>query len=179
MGTTGLIYVAIVAAWAAYLVPMLLRRNDEEGRRRSAQKYSSSTARVLSRQSGEAHRARYVVRPRSSSVDVPVEEARSPETPPAGSSAAGTSDAPRPYASNRAARMAAMRRRRVLSILMLSLLSVTALVSFAMLPWWSLTVPVVLIVVFVAAVRVQLRRAARIRAEVHAARIARAEAYHD
>jgi len=75
--------------------------------------------------------------------------------------------------------MAAMRRRRVLSILMLSLLSVTALVSFAMLPWWSLTVPVVLIVAFVAAIRVQLRRAARIRAEVHAARIARAEAYHD
>ena len=42
MGTTGLIYVAIVAAWAAYLVPMLLKRNDEVSRRRSAEKYSSS-----------------------------------------------------------------------------------------------------------------------------------------
>ena len=57
MGTTGLIYVAIVAAWAAYLVPMLLKRNDEARRRPVS---SSADARVLSR---DPSRPRYVVRP--------------------------------------------------------------------------------------------------------------------
>ena len=69
MGTTGLIYVAIVAAWAAYLVPMLLKRNDEASARRSAEKYSSSEARVLSRATDVQARSRYVVRPPGQSPD--------------------------------------------------------------------------------------------------------------
>lgn len=72
-----------------------------------------------------------------------------------------------------------MRRRRVLSILTLSLLTVTALSSFAMLPWWSLAIPAVLIVTFIVMTRVQLRRAARRRAELESERRARTEAVHD
>jgi hypothetical protein len=173
MGTTGLIYVAIVAAWAAYLVPMMLKRNDEVSRRRSAEKYSSSDARVLSRQNDGQARTRYVVKhPPTSRAD-------------AGDGASGDdapemlAPAPRRYVPNRAGRVAAMRRRRVLSILTLSLLTVTALSSFAMLPSWSLAVPAVLIVTFIAMTRVQLRRGARRRAELHAERRARAEAVHD
>jgi hypothetical protein len=169
MGTTGLIYVAIVAAWAAYLVPMLLRRNDEASRRRSAERYSSSNARVLSRQSDETHRARYVVRP---TREVPLQG-------DVDGVAGEPAPAPRRYAPNRAGRVAAMRRRRVLSILTLSLLSITALASLAMVPWWLLAIPAVLIVAFIMATRVQLRRIARRRAELHAARRARAEAFHD
>jgi hypothetical protein len=171
MGTTGLIYVAIVAAWAAYLVPMMLKRNDEVSRRRSAEKYSSSDARVLSRQNdGQAH-ARYVVKhphtSRDSGNDAPAVDAP------------GVPGPPLRYAPNRARRVAAMRRRRVLSILTLSLLTVTALSSFAMLPWWSLAIPVVLIVTFIVMTRVQLRHTARLRAELQAERRARAEAVHD
>jgi hypothetical protein len=169
MGTTGLIYVAIVAAWAAYLVPMLLRRNDEASRRRSAERYSSSNARVLSRQSDETRRARYVVKP---TREVPLQG-------DADGVAGEPAPAPRRYAPNRAGRVAAMRRRRVLSILTLSLLSITALASLAMVPWWLLAIPAVLIVAFIMATRVQLRRIARRRAELHAARRARAEAFHD
>ncbi|WP_328328586.1 hypothetical protein OHA70_03905 [Kribbella sp. NBC_00382] len=163
MGTTGLIYVAIVAAWAAYLVPMLLKRNDEASARRSAEKYSSSEARVLSRATDVQARSRYVVRPPGQSPDE-VSEDLSP---------------PARHVPNRARRVAAMRRRRVLSILTLSLLSVTALASFQMLAWWTLSVPATLIVGFVVLTRVQLRRQARERAAVAAERRARAEAHHD
>ncbi|ONI71659.1 hypothetical protein BWI15_15995 [Kribbella sp. ALI-6-A] len=181
MGTTGLIYVAIVAAWAAYLVPMMLKRNDEASRRRSAEAYSSSAARVLSRADGT--RARYVVRSPGTGV-----------TTPAGTTVTGTSahgamvtatgtpvaEPPPPrYIPNRARRVAAMRRRRVLSILTLSLLSMTALAGLGILLWWSVSIPAVLIVAFIVLTRVQLRRQARERAALVAARRARAAARHD
>jgi cytoskeletal protein RodZ len=162
MGTTGLIYVAIVAAWAAYLVPMMLKRSDEVNQRRSAEKYSSSAARVLSRQSDVQSRSRYAVRP-------------------AGSESALVTDPspPQQYVPNRARRVAAMRRRRVLSILTLSLLSVTALAGLGMLLWWTVAIPSTLIVAFVVLTRVQLRRQARERAALAAERRARAEARHE
>ena len=160
MGTTGLIYVAIVAAWAAYLVPMLLKRNDEASRRRSAEKYSQEHARVLSR---DPSRPRYVVRP-AGAVNDPVTE----DLPP-----------PKRYVPNRARRVAAMRRRRVLSILTLSMLSVTALAGLEILLWWTVSIPAGLIVAFVVLTRVQLRRQARERAALAAQRRVRAQARHD
>jgi hypothetical protein len=150
MGTTGLIYVAIVAAWAAYLVPMWLKRGDEA--RRTPTVPSSDEARVLSR---DPSRPRYVVRP-------------------AGSTAADDPSPPKRYVPNRARRVAAMRRRRVLSILTLSLLSVVALAGLAILPWWSVAVPGSLIVAFVVLTRVQLRRQARERVRAAAERRTRA-----
>ncbi|TCO48463.1 hypothetical protein EV646_104283 [Kribbella antiqua] len=161
MGTTGLIYVAIVAAWAAYLVPMLLKRNDEASRRRSAEKYSSEHARVLSR---DPSRPRYVVRPAGAADD----RVATDDLPP-----------PKRYVPNRARRVAAMRRRRVLSILTLSLLSVTALAGLGILLWWTVSIPAGLIVAFVVLTRVQLRRQARERAVEAAERRARAQARHD
>ncbi|WP_410785413.1 hypothetical protein [Kribbella sp. C-35] len=155
MGTTGLIYVAIVAAWAAYLVPMWLKRGEEARRRPVVP--SSDEARVLSRDSS---RTRYVVRP-------------------AGTTAADDSSPPKRYVPNRARRVAAMRRRRVLSILTLSLLSVVALAGLAMLPWWTVAVPGTLIAGFVVLTRLQLRRQARTRTQTAAERRARAQARHD
>jgi hypothetical protein len=167
MGTTGLIYVAIVAAWAAYLVPMLLKRNDEVSARRSAEKYSTSDARVLSRQTDVQARSRYVVRPPGASSAPESDEVVTDPSPPTR------------YVPNRARRVAAMRRRRVLSILTLSLLSVTALAGLGILLWWTVAIPATLIVAFVVLTRVQLRRQARERAALAAERRARAEAHHD
>jgi hypothetical protein len=155
MGTTGLIYVAIVAAWAAYLVPMWLKRGDEARRKPTVP--SSDEARVLSR---DASRTRYVVRP-------------------PGAAAADDASPPTRYIPNRARRVAAMRRRRVLSILTLSLLSVVALAGLAMLPWWSVAVPATLIAGFVVLTRVQLRRQARTRAALAAERRTRDRSRHD
>ncbi|WP_327637512.1 hypothetical protein OHB24_03705 [Kribbella sp. NBC_00482] len=155
MGTTGLIYVAIVAAWAAYLVPMWLKRGEEARRRPVVP--SSDEARVLSRDSS---RTRYVVRP-------------------AGTTTAGDSSPPKRYVPNRARRVAAMRRRRVLSILTLSLLSVVALAGLAMLAWWTVAIPGTLIAGFVVLTRVQLRRQARARTQTAAERRARTQGRHD
>ncbi|GAA2793487.1 divisome protein SepX/GlpR [Kribbella solani] len=155
MGTTGLIYVAIVAAWAAYLVPMWLKRGDEARRRPVS---SAADARVLSR---DPSRPRYVVRPAGAAT-------ADDDSPP-----------PKRYIPNRARRVAAMRRRRVLSILTLSLLSVVALAGLAMLPWWSVAVPATLIAGFVVLTRVQLRRQARTRIEAAAERRTRDQARHD
>lgn len=155
MGTTGLIYVAIVAAWAAYLVPMWLKRGEEARRRPVVP--SSDEARVLSRDSS---RTRYVVRP-------------------AGTTATDDSSPPKRYVPNRARRVAAMRRRRVLSILTLSLLSVVALAGLAMLQWWTVAIPGTLIAGFVVLTRVQLRRQARTRTQTAAQRRARVQGRHD
>ncbi len=170
MGTTGLIYVAIVAAWAAYLVPMLLKRNDEARRPPVA----SSDARVLARQGDPQSRSRYVVRPAAGASGAGASAAvdgatQADDLPP---------PAPR-FVPNRARRVAAMRRRRVLSLLTLSLLSVTALAGLEMLLWWTVAIPGALIVAFVVLTRVQLRRQARERARVAAERRARAQARHD
>lgn len=164
MGTTGLIYVAIVAAWAAYLVPMLLKRGDEARRRPVS---TSADARVLSR---DPSRPRYVVRPPGAAAG-----------PPAAVAVDGATDLPPPrrYVPNRARRVAAMRRRRVLSILTLSLLSVVALAGLQILLWWTVAIPGALIVGFVVLTRVQLRRQAHDRARVAAERRARMQARHD
>ncbi|MFC0627856.1 divisome protein SepX/GlpR [Kribbella deserti] len=166
MGTTGLIYVAIVAAWAAYLVPMWLRRSDEAPR---ASGSPSPERRVLARQTDDQDRARYVVRP---SGFTGTTTAGSP-----GYSVEGSPPSPRrSAASNRARRVAAMRRRRVLSMLTLSLLSLTALASFAIVPWWSLGVPGGLIVLFVFVARSQVRKMQRRDARDHAEYVERARA---
>ncbi|MFK4086979.1 hypothetical protein ACI2LF_22915 [Kribbella sp. NPDC020789] len=164
MGTTGLIYVAIVAAWAAYLVPMMLKRSDEARRRTSVP--STADARVLSR---DPATTRYVVRPPGAS-----------DTASAGTvESADDLSPPKRYVPNRARRVAAMRRRRVLSILTLSLLSVTALAGLGILLWWTVAIPAGLIVAFVVLTRVQLRRQARERARLAAERRTRKQAQHD
>jgi hypothetical protein len=137
MGTTGLIYAAIVAAWAAYLVPLWLRRHDEVSRQKSLERYSSAM-RVLSR---ETDSGRYVARRRD---EPPRVLAPSPK---------------RSAAQFRARRAAALRRRRVLSLLLLTWASVGALAVFEMVPRWAAGVPAVLIVTFLVLVRRTVRRA--------------------
>lgn len=148
MGTTGLIYVAIVAAWAAYLVPLWLRRHDEVSRQKSLERYSSAM-RVLSR---ETDSGRYVARRRDEPPRVSVPSPK------------------RSAAAVRARRAAAMRRRRVLSVLMLTWASVGALAVFSLVPRWTAAVPAVLIVTFVVLVRRQLRHARAVRPAAQAPR---------
>jgi hypothetical protein len=57
MSSSGLIYAAIVGAWAVYLVPMWLRREDELNRARQTQRYAAAI-KVLSNK--EAFERRWV-----------------------------------------------------------------------------------------------------------------------
>jgi hypothetical protein len=42
MSSSGLMYAAIVAAWAVYLVPVWLRREDELNRARQTRRYATA-----------------------------------------------------------------------------------------------------------------------------------------
>lgn len=53
MGSSGLIYAGIVLAWAAFLVPMWLRRHDERAAARAADSFSAAM-RVLARRQSAA-----------------------------------------------------------------------------------------------------------------------------
>ena len=151
MGLTGVIYALVVLAWAAYLLPQALRRHDEAARKHSIERFSSAM-RVLARR-GSAREDRIVMAP-ARTVDRVLTPSLSGSTP-----TATTAPAQRPRPSKAALRAAAARRRRVLLVLV-SVTVVVALVAvFGVVPWWSVLVPVALIVAFLALARQQVRRA--------------------
>ncbi|MBE1612078.1 divisome protein SepX/GlpR [Actinopolymorpha pittospori] len=116
---TGLIYAAIVAAWAAYLVPLWLRRHDEAAAARSVNGVSTAM-RVLARR-------------------------RVPVRPPSGD---GQVVGPPPRARPGVGPSAAARRRRTLVALICLTTLVAILATVGALPWWNLVIPLVLIAGF-------------------------------
>ncbi|EYT79253.1 hypothetical protein CF54_32410, partial [Streptomyces sp. Tu 6176] len=64
MSSSGLIYAVIVGAWAAYLVPMWLRRQDELNEARPTERFSTAI-RLLSGRAGMERRYARDLRARS------------------------------------------------------------------------------------------------------------------
>lgn len=147
MGLTGIIYAAIVVAWAAFLVPLALRRHDQGTQKRSVERFSS-TMRVLSI-GGR--------RPTS----------RSDDGLPSVAGTAHATSVPEAHGATRlerfpsraARRAAAARRRRVLRVLVALTLFTGAASVAALIPVWSPAVPAALIVVFLMIARRQVRLA--------------------
>lgn len=142
MDPSGIIFVVLAVAWAVYLVPKALQHHDEVARSRSVDRFSTAM-RVLARREPVGRRnARLVVTPARSTDRVVVP--------------------PRPQASvsarRAAARAAARRRRHVLYVLLGLDLVVVGLAAFAVVPWWSVAVPVALTVAFLVLARAQARR---------------------
>lgn len=132
----GLIIAFVVAVWAAYFVPLALRRYDEASKNASVE-----TSGVLSR----------VISRRSSAVETDeAEEAPVPEATTTTSPIIGDKDRP-------AARLAARRRRRTLLTLLAALAIVGALAGFSIIaiPWTA--APGVLVVAWLVACRIQVR----------------------
>lgn len=129
----------VVAVWAAYFVPLMLRRYDEHSKNASVET-SGSQSRVIARPSAKpatmaAEATTPVVEPVIAKVTAP---------------AARTLDRP-------AARLAARRRRRTL----LTLLAATAVVgglagASVIAPFW-VAAPVALVVAWLVACRIQVR----------------------
>ena len=144
MDLSGVIFVVLAVAWAAYLIPKALKHHDEVARTRSVDKFSESMRVLASREPVSAGDARLVVAPARSSDD--------PRVP-----------APRRTASlvarKAAARAAARRRRRILGFLVVCTLVVTGLAAFAVVPWWSVAVPATLTLLYLLLCRTQVRRA--------------------
>ena len=146
MDLSALIFVALAVAWAVYLVPKALKHHDDVVRSRSVDRFSH-TMRVLARREPVNRRnARLVVtpgRPASSAVVVTK-----------GGEPAPVESRSRRVAANRAAR----RRRRVLGAILLANLVVIGLAAFAVVEWAWTAVPGVLLLAWLIACRLMVRR---------------------
>ena len=142
----------LAVAWAVYLIPKAIKHHDEVARTRSIDRFSTAM-RVLARREPVNRRdARLVVVP-GRAVDTP-----RVLTPAARTATATTSAPVRKAATRAAARAAARRRRHILGLLVLSTLVVTGLAVFAVLPWWSISIPAGLTVLYLVLCRTQVRR---------------------
>lgn len=142
---TGLIVAFVVTVWAAYFVPLALRRYDEA--------HAQSALEVLSPLSR-------VIRRAPSRDEVPDDEIVD-EQPAAKTAKRRSSKSEprqvRPGLTRSAARIAARRRRRVLLTLLFANAVVGGLTGFAVVPLWSVAIPAGLLVVWLIACRVQVR----------------------
>jgi hypothetical protein len=156
----GLIYVAIIALWAVFLVGQLLRHYDDVAESRSADRFSTAM-RVLARRSAATPDRRHIVRPPTPGRKTPTPEhltfVKGRRPPPASH-----------------VRMLARRRRILVSMLLLIVL-IAAMGAFGWLPAWSTTIPVLLSIAYVSYLRHQVRRSRQLRRrEAAAARSAAA-----
>ncbi len=132
---TGLIVAFVVAIWAAYFVPLVLRRYDEAS--------TSSSLETLS--------------PLSRSIPRPTaEDEAEPEPEPVVEPVEATSP-PAPGQDRPSARLAARRRRRTLLTLLFATAVVGGLAGFAVVPIWSIAIPAGLVLAWLVACRVQVR----------------------
>ncbi|MBD8606592.1 hypothetical protein IFT73_06970 [Aeromicrobium sp. CFBP 8757] len=134
--SSGLIIAFVVVVWAAYFIPLMLRRYDEASKNASVETTGSLS--------------RVVNRPRQ-------QQAPAAETAAVAAEPAATRPAPR-SADRPAARLAAARRRRTLLTLLALTVVVGGVAGFGViaLPW--IAAPVALVVAWLVACRVQVRR---------------------
>lgn len=166
MGYSGLIYAAIVAGWAAVLVPRWIRRHEEIERAREAD--AARGVRILDRRQGGRHGRHPAARPSAASdagQQRPTQPAADPEP-----------DSARPYSA------AARRRRRTLAVLVLLLAGVVVLVLAGRVPSGAAVPPGGALAVFLVLARraaaQESRRRARARAVARRAATAPAPPEH-
>ncbi len=141
MGYSGLIYAAIVAAWAAFLVPRWVRRNEEVERAREVDQERG--VRVLSRKASPPQAPHGAV-----TLPPPVPSSAPAASAAASASAAGPSPDSVVAPSDDAFVAAARRRRRMLGILLVLLVASVALVVLGRAPALAPAGPAVLLVLF-------------------------------
>jgi hypothetical protein len=144
---SALIFVALAVAWAVYLIPKALRHHDDVVRSRSVERFSH-TMRVLARREPVNRRdARLVVAP-----------ARAKSTPVV------TTKRPGVEALNReSVKRATRRRRRVLGLILLANVAVVGVAAFAVIDWWYVAIPAGLLVAWLIACRLMVRRERSVR----------------
>lgn len=136
----GLIFAFVVALWAAYFVPLAVRRYDEASKSGSIDKFTS-LSRVIPQRSERL-------------ADEPVAEepvVRAPAAPAAPDSKADVAPV------RASTRLAARRRRRTLITLLTLAVATGAVAGFGYIPLWSIAIPAVLIIAWLIACRIQVR----------------------
>jgi hypothetical protein len=146
---SGLIFVALAIAWAAYLIPKALRHHDDVARGRSVDRFSQRMRVLARREPVSARKARLVVEPARAGVGA--------EIPAAPAAVAASPD--EPYAARRlTTSRATKRRRRVLSVLVLALVAVVAVCVVGRLAWPYVAVAAALLVAWLVACRLMVKR---------------------
>ncbi|MFJ9945055.1 divisome protein SepX/GlpR [Streptomyces erythrochromogenes] len=175
MSSSGLIYAVIVGAWAAYLVPMWLRRQDELNEARPTERFSTAI-RLLSGRAGMERRYAKGLRERGD------EEAEPHADPDAATETVNSVDAdaraigvsptraePRTAAAEREQRaerarreqrlQVLARRRRTTALLFLVFTAGAVVAAVGGLRYlWAPAVPALLLSTYIAHLRVQERR---------------------
>ena len=148
MDLSGLIFVALALAWAAYLIPKALKHHEEVSRTRSVERFSDRMRVLARREPVDRRNARLVVTPGRPAVQVEsVTQGEEVVTTAAQLSA-------RRAATNRAAR----RRRRVLLMLLLANVAVVALATARVINAWWVAAPAAVLVAWLVACRLMVRR---------------------
>ncbi len=161
MDPTSLIFVALAIAWAVYLVPKAVKHHDEVVRSRSVDRFSQ-TMRVLARREPVSRRnARLVVTP-GRGAQAPIIA-----TKPAAAPVEPVAEVPAPI-SRAAAQRATRRRRRVLGLILVSLVAVAGVAAFGLISAWYVVIPTGLLVAWLVACRVMVKSERR----VHTAAVA-------
>ncbi|KUL53763.1 hypothetical protein ADL22_03540 [Streptomyces sp. NRRL F-4489] len=174
MRSSGLIYAVIVGAWAAYLVPMWLRRQDELNEARPTERFSTairllSGRAAMQRRYDREHGARATDdagdEPDPDAADGPA-GARSfgdPAPAPAPTDEAPTrarTAPPRPSLAERTKRAKVLaRRRRTITVLFLAFTAGAIAAAVGGVPFlWAPALPAVLLTAYIVYLRAQERR---------------------
>lgn len=171
MSSSGLIYAVIVGAWAAYLVPMWLRRQDELNEARPTERFSTAI-RLLSGRAGMERRYAKGLRGRGEEQAEPQPHA----DPEAATETVNSVDAdaralgvpptraePRASEAERARRQQRLqvlaRRRRTTALLFLAFSGGAIVAAVGGLQYlWAPAVPALLLSTYIVHLRVQERR---------------------
>ncbi|MFE7188369.1 hypothetical protein [Kitasatospora sp. NPDC057595] len=186
MSSSGLIYAVIVGAWAAYLVPMWLRRQDELNEARPTERFSTAIRLLAGRSALERRASRALgdePRDDEQTKDGPPERDAAVSDDPAAAPAeepaaprpavrAEARPAPEGGGSERRARLLA-RRRRMVTVLFLAFALGAVVAAVAGLAFlWVPAVPAVLLTLYIG----HLRRLERQRYAVKLDRVRAAQA---
>src|SRR6476469_4937196 len=145
---SGLIFVALALAWAAYLIPKALKHHEDVVRSRSVDRFSDRMRVLARREPVDRRNARLVVTPGRPAVQVEsVTQGEEVVTTAAQLSA-------RRAATNSAAR----RRRRVLLMLLLANVAVVALGTARVINAWWVAAPAAVLIAWLVACRLMVRR---------------------
>jgi hypothetical protein len=148
---SGLIFVALAVAWAAYLIPKALKHHEEVVRSRSVDRFSQSMRVLARREPVNRRNARLVVTPGRPAPRVEVAVKGEPQV--IGAEPVEQQPAARRQATNRAAR----RRRRVLLLLLLANVAVVSVATAKVITWWWVAVPAGLLLAWLVACRLMVR----------------------
>lgn len=160
MGSSGLIVAFVVALWAAYFVPLVLRRYDEAGKNSSLDQDGPTRRVVEPRRTAVAAEERPAPTVTKKGAQ-PVTKRAEPATPSPSPRVDRTSpavDAQRPRVTREAARIAARRRRNVLLTLVAVLAVLTGVTVASLVPVWTPAIGVGLIVAWLVLCRVMVRQ---------------------